>query len=156
METLTLVQTGKRSTLPLILIDEPGGTYWKRWLSFLKNELLSRGLISQTDFTLFECVESVDQAIVKINHFYCRYHSLRYVGDKLVIRLNTNISLENVKILKNHFSDILTPKGTFILSKALPQESDESEITHLPRLVIDFNREDFGRLRQLIDRINSW
>jgi uncharacterized protein (TIGR00730 family) len=156
METLTLVQTGKRYSLPLILIDEPGGTYWKRWLSFLKNELLSRGLISQTDFTLFESVESVDQAIAKINHFYRRYHSLRYVGDKLVIRLNTPISPENVKILKNHFSDILTPKGKFILSKSLPEESDEPEITHLPRLVIDFNWEDFGRLRQLIDRINNW
>ena len=155
METLTLVQTGKRYTLPLILIDEPGGTYWKRWLSFLKNELLSRGLISQTDFTLFECVESVDQAIAKINHFYRRYHSLRYVGDKLVIRLNSPIKRENVITLKNHFPDILTPDGTFILSKALPEEKDEPEITHLPRLVIDFNREDFGRLRQLIDALND-
>jgi hypothetical protein len=113
-------------------------------------------VISQTDFRLFECVESVDQAIAKINHFYGRYHSLRYVGDKLVIRLNTPISLENIEILKNHFSDILIPKGTFILSEALPEESDEPEITHLPRLIIDFNREDFGRLRQLIDRINCW
>ena len=156
METLTLVQTGKRYTLPLILIDEPGGTYWKRWLSFLKNELLSRGLISQTDFTLFESVESVDQAITKINHFYRRYHSLRYVGDKLVIRLNTPIRPENVKILKNHFSDILTPDGTFFLSNSLTEESDEPEITHLPRLVIDFNRENFGRLRRLIDQLNDW
>ena len=155
METLTLVQTGKRYTLPLILIDEPGGTYWKRWLSFLKNELLSRGLISQTDFTLFKSVESVDQAITKINHFYSRYHSLRYVGDKLVIRLNSPISPENVKLLNNHYSDILTPGGTFILTKALPEEHNEPTITHLPRLVIDFNREDFGRLRQLIDRINT-
>ncbi len=156
METLTLVQTGKRYSLPLILIDEPGGTYWKRWLSFLKNELLSRGLISQTDFTLFESVESVDQAITKINHFYRRYHSLRYVGDKLVIRLNTPIRPENVKILKNHFSDILTPDGTFFLSNSLTEESDEPEITHLPRLVIDFNRENFGRLRRLIDQLNDW
>jgi uncharacterized protein (TIGR00730 family) len=155
METLTLVQTGKRYTLPLILIDEPGGTYWKRWLSFLKDELLSRDLISQTDFTLFECVESVDQAIAKINHFYRRYHSLRYVNDKLVVRLNTPINPENIKTLKNHFSDILTPDGNFILSKALPEESDEPEITHLPRLVIDFNREDFGRLRNFIDALND-
>jgi len=156
METLTLVQTGKRYTLPLILIDEPGGTYWKRWLSFLKNELLSRGLISQTDFTLFKSVESVDQAITKINHFYSRYHSLRYVGDKLVIRLNSPISPENVKLLNNHYSDILTPEGAFILSKALAEEHDEPEISHLPRLIIDFNREDFGRLRRLIDRLNDW
>ena len=156
METLTLVQTGKRYSLPLILIDEPGGTYWNRWLSFLKNELLSRGLISQTDFSLFECVESVDQAIAKIDHFYRRYHSLRYVGDTLVMRLNSTITPKNLETLQNHFSDILIPDGTVLLSKALPEENDEPEIAHLPRLVIDFNRVDFGRLRQLIDRINSW
>jgi hypothetical protein len=98
----------------------------------------------------------VDQAIAKINLFYRRYHSLRYVGDKLVIRLNTPISPENVKTIKNHFSDILNPDGTFILSKALPEENDEPEITHLPRLIIDFNREDFGRLRRLIDQLNDW
>ena len=155
METLTLVQTGKRSTLPLILIDEPGGTYWKRWLSFLKNELLSRGLISQTDFALFECVDTVDEAIEKINHFYCNYNSLRYVGDKLVIRLNSPINPQQVKELRNHFSDILVPEGDMFLSKALPEESEETEISHLPRLIIDFNREDFGRLRKFIDALND-
>ena len=155
METLTLVQTGKRYTLPLILIDEPGGTYWKHWLSFLKSELLVRGLINQTDFKLFECVESVDQAVSKINHFYRRYHSLRYVGDKLVIRLNSAINSQTVNQFKNHFSDILTPEGDMILSKSLPEESEEANISHLPRLVIDFNREEFGRLRQLIDALND-
>ncbi len=155
METLTLVQTGKRYSLPLILIDECGGTYWSQWLSFLENELLARHLISQTDFSLFECVESVDDAIEKINHFYFRYHSLRYVGDKLVIRLNTAIHPEKVKKLKTLFSDILTSNGKLNLSKALPEESDEPEITHLPRLIIDFNQEDFGRLHKLIDALNN-
>jgi uncharacterized protein (TIGR00730 family) len=155
METLTLVQTGKRYSLPLILIDEPGGTYWPQWLFFLEKELLPRGLISKTDFNLFECVDSVDDAIEKINHFYFRFHSLRYVGDKLVIRLNTPISSEKIKKLNDHFCDILTPNGNLTLSEALPEESDEPEITHLPRLIIDFNREDFGRLHQLIDALNN-
>ncbi len=155
METLTLVQTGKRYSLPLILIDEPGGTYWKRWLTFLKNEPLRLNLISKTDFTLFECVQSVGDAMEKINHFYFRYHSLRYVGDKLVIRLNSPISQKKLDKLKNHFSDILTPNGTAVLSKSLPEESDEPEIAQLPRLIIDFNRADFGRLRQFIDSLND-
>jgi uncharacterized protein (TIGR00730 family) len=156
METLTLVQTGKRYLLPLILIDEPGGTYWPQWLFFLEKELLPRGLISKTDFNLFECFDSVDDAIKKIKHFYCKYHSLRYVDDQLVIRLNTPIGPEKVKKLKNHFSDILTPNGNLTLSEALAEESDEPEITHLPRLIIDFNREDFGRLHKLIDTLNNY
>jgi uncharacterized protein (TIGR00730 family) len=155
METLTLVQTGKRYSLPLILIDEPGGTYWPQWLFFLEKELLSRDLISQTDFYLFECVDSVEDALEKINHFYIRYHSLRYVDDKLVIRLNSPINPQQVKELKNHFSDILVPKGDMVLSKALPEEREENEISHLPRLIVDFNREDFGRLRKLIDALND-
>jgi uncharacterized protein (TIGR00730 family) len=155
METLTLVQTGKRYSLPLILIDEPGGTYWSRWLSFLQEEPLERGLISQTDFALFECVDTSDKAIEKINHFYRNYNSLRYVGDKLVIRLNSPIKPQQVKALRHDFSDILDAAGDMFLSKALPEESEETEISHLPRLIIDFNRLDFGRLRKFIDALND-
>jgi len=155
METLTLVQTGKRNPLPLILIDEPGGTYWWRWFSFFKKELLARGYISGTDFNLFERVDSVDDAITKIEHFYHRYHSLRYVEGRLVIRLTSAMDEQKVREFKNSFSDILTPQGDLFLSGPLPIESDEPEIAHLPRLVVDFDRKDFGRLRSLIDAIND-
>jgi hypothetical protein len=38
---------------------------------------------------------------------------------------------------------------------ALPQEADETEIAHLPRLCLTFNRIHFGFLRLLIDRLNE-
>jgi hypothetical protein len=41
------------------------------------------------------------------------------------------------------------------LSGPLPEEIDETEIAHFPRLTIDFNHGDFGRLHDLIDRIND-
>ena len=156
METLTLVQTGKRNPLPLILVDEPGGTYWSRWLKFFRKELLTQGYISATDFSLFERVESVDDAVTKIDRFYHRYHSLRYVGDQLVIRLTSSIEQQKINKLKSRFSDILTPGGGLSLSGPLPIESDEPEIAHLPRLIVDFDRKDFGRLRNLIDAINAY
>jgi len=155
METLTLVQTGKRNPLPLILIDEPGGTYWSRWVKFLENELLNQGYISATDFNLFERVVSVDEAVRKIDRFYFRYHSLRYVEGRLVIRLKSDIDPKTVKELKGRFSDILTPSGELALSGPLPVEADEPEIAQLPRLIVDFNKQDFGRLRRLIDAINN-
>ncbi|MBW2030557.1 MAG: TIGR00730 family Rossman fold protein [Deltaproteobacteria bacterium] len=154
METLTLVQTGKRNLLPLVLIDEPGGTYWSQWLAFLKGELLGRGYINEMDFNLFHCVDSVREAVKVIDLFYRRYHSLRYVGDQLVIRMNSPIDPERVKELVEAFSDILVPGGTLALSDPLPPEIDEPEIAHLPRLLVDFNRKDFGRLKTLIDEIN--
>ncbi|MBP1741575.1 MAG: family Rossman fold protein [Deltaproteobacteria bacterium] len=155
METLTLVQTGKRAPLPLILIDEPGGTYWTRYIEFLKEELLSNGYINKTDLDLFERPESLDEAVKRIRFFYSRYHSLRYAGEKLVIRLLTPVAKEAAEELQINFQDILIPQGGISLSGPLPAESEEPELAHLPRLVVDFDRKDFARLRHLIDAING-
>ena len=155
METLTLVQTGKRNPLPLILVDEPQGTYWLRWLKFFEKELLAQGYIDATDFSLFERVESVDDAVMRIKRFYHRYHSLRYVKEQLVLRLTSGIDPLKVSELKSRFSDILIPGGDLFLSGPLPIEADEPEAAHLPRLIVDFDRKDFGRLRDLIDAINT-
>lgn len=155
METLTLIQTGKHNPLPVVLLDAPGGTYWSHWLEFLEKELLLRGYIRSSDFDLFDRVDSVNDAIARIDRFYRRYHSLRYVGDRLVIRLNSGMDQDMVRELRARFSDILMPQGDIYLSPALPEEADEVEIAHLPRLVIDFDRKDFGRLRKLIDFLNE-
>lgn len=155
MESLTLLQTGKRYSLPLILIEEPGGKYWSQCLSFFKNELLQRGFISDSDFNLLERVDSIGKAIDRINRFYRCYHSLRYVKDLLVIRMNSSLDPERIQHLKKQFADILRPGGDMTLSAALPDETDEPDIADLPRLLVDFNQGDFGRLRQLIDALNA-
>jgi len=155
METLTLVQTGKRNPVPLVLVDEPGGSYWMRWIEFVQDTLLARGYISQSDLTLFERVDSADEAVQRINHFYSRYHSLRYIDDRLVIRLTSGIEQQKVEDLRGWFSDTLRPHGEVYLSGPLPEEIDEPEIEHLPRLILNFKRDDFGRLRELIDAINN-
>jgi uncharacterized protein (TIGR00730 family) len=156
METVTLLQTGKRNPIPLLLVDEPGGTYWSRWIQFFEQELLSEGYITTSDFYLFERVDSVDDAVEKIKLFYRRYHSLRFVEKQLVIRLISDIGLQAVEELKNRFSDIMLPSGCMYLSGPLPEEADELETANLPRLVLNFNRKDFGKLRKLIDAINSY
>ena len=156
METLTLVQTGKRNPVPLVLLDEPGSTYWIRWIEFVKEALLEQGYINKSDLTLFERVDSADDALQRINRFYSRYHSLRYIDDRLVIRLTSSIEQGKMEELRIRFSDILRPQGEISLSGPLPEEIDEPEIRHLPRLILDFKRDDFGRLRDLIDAINSF
>ena len=155
METLTLVQTGKRNPLPLVLVDEPGGSYWPKWIKFIEEELLAQGFIGKTDFDLFDLVDSVDEALSKIDRFYFRYYSLSYVEGQLVIRLNAAIERSKVTALKEQFADILIPRGDIRLSGALPIEMEEQEIAHLPRLLVDFNRRDFGRLKAFIDEINN-
>jgi uncharacterized protein (TIGR00730 family) len=155
METLTLVQTGKRNPMPLVLVDDPGCSYWSRVIELFEEELLARNYISSADFALFEQVCSVDAAVEKIRHFYRRYHSLRYVRGQLVIRLTSQIGPDDIRMLMDRFHDMLLPGGRITASGALEAEADDADVSHLPRLVIDFNRKNFGRLRSLIDSIND-
>ena len=156
METLTLVQTGKRNPMPLVLVDDPDRPYWPHLIQFLEEELLSRNFICPSDFALFERVCSVDAAVEKIRHFYRRYHSLRFVHGQLVIRLTSPLSPDDIRNLTDQFHDILLPGGRIAASGALDAEREDADVMHLPRLVIDFNRKGFGRLRSLIDSINDF
>lgn len=155
METLTLVQTGKRNPLPLVLLDDPSGTYWTQLIRFMKEELLSRKYICSTDFSLFEPVSSVEAAIEKIKAFYRRYHSQRYVNGQLVIRLASQLSSASVHKLKEEFRDILLPDGDIVPCAAFPCEVEDGDFVELPRLVVDFNRKDFGGLKSFIDAVND-
>ena len=155
MEVLTLVQTGKRHPIPLILVDRPEGAYWSQWKNYVERELLSPGYVSPEDLSLFTMVDSVMDAVEVINRFYRRYHSLRFIANRLVIRLRSTVDTESVIRWKKDFRDILGPGGDFCLSPALPEEEDEPEIAHLPRLILDFSRRHYSRLRQLIDAINQ-
>lgn len=156
METLTLVQTGKRNPMPLVLVETPGSSYWTHVIRFLEEELLSHHYICPSDFSLFERVDSVEAAVGKIRHFYRRYHSLRYVRGQLVIRLASPLDGGAVAALEERFRDLLLPGGRIAPSGALDEEREDADEVALPRLAIDFNRRDFGRLRSLIDAINDF
>lgn len=156
MEALTLVQTGKRNPMPLLLIDSSDCSYWSGIVKLFEEELLARNYICPSDLALFERVCSVDAAVEKIGRFYRRYHSSRYVGDRLVIRLRSPLDPEEIQTLAERFRDVLVPGGSIAASAALEAETDDTDVIHLPRLVMDFNRRDFSRLRSLIDAINDF
>jgi uncharacterized protein (TIGR00730 family) len=156
METLALLQTGKHNPMPLVLVDNLECSYWSHMVKLFAEELLARNYIHTSDFALFERVCSVDDAVEKIHHFYCRYHSIRYVHGQLVIRLTSQLNPYDIGKLIDQFHDILLPGGSIAASEALEAEMDDADFIHLPRLVIDFNRRYFGRLRNLIDAINDF
>jgi uncharacterized protein (TIGR00730 family) len=156
MEALALVQTGKRHPMPLLLIDGPDCSYWTRIIKLFEEELLSRNYICKSDFALIEQVCSVEAAVEEIGRFYRRYHSSRYVDERLVIRLTSQLSPDAIRTLADRFRDIIVPGGSIAASGTLEAEADEANIAHLPRLLIDFSRRDFGRLRGLIDAINDF
>ncbi len=154
LEVLTLVQTGKHDIMPIVMLDAPGGEYWKMFDEFVKKQLLGRGMISPEDLSLYKLTDSAEEAAEEILKFYRVYHSMRYVHDKLVLRLQKTLSDELVGELHEKFADILT-EGDFERSGPLTEEMDDEEIAHLPRLVFHFDRRRCGRLREMIDYINA-
>ncbi len=151
-EVMTLVQTGKTLLLPIVLIDAPGGTYWQHWRTYVKAELLHAGMIDEEDMHLLKVTDNVEDAVQDILQFYRRFHSYRYVKEKMVIRMKTPLPDDAVAHLQKEFSDILDT-GTIFPSGALKEEGND--VPDLPRLVLQFNRRSHGRLRQMVNFINA-
>jgi uncharacterized protein (TIGR00730 family) len=152
-EALTLVQTGKSHLFPIVLIDEPGGDYWRLWQRYIEDVFLTRGLISPEDLSLFKVTDSVDEAVAEVLTFYRVYHSMRYVRRDLVLRLQRPVSEATLRRICADFLDILAA-GTFELTEADPDEANEAHLAALPRLRFRFDRHSMGRLRMLIDVLN--
>jgi uncharacterized protein (TIGR00730 family) len=152
-EVLTLMQTGKARIIPVVLLDRRGGTYWETWTKFLTDHLFKIGFVSPDDFTFFKIAHDVDAAVREILQFYKIYHSARWVGHQLVIRICRRLSKGAIVDLNQKFADLVR-EGEIVQGRALRQEKNEPEIRDLPRLVLRPHRRSFGRFRQLIDAIN--
>ena len=153
-EILTLAQTGKSDPQPIICLQAPGCDYWNDWSAFVVRQLLTRKLINEEDMSLFVIVDSAEAAVSHILQFYRRYHSIRFVGRQLALRLRQTISAEQLEQIRARFTDLLSD-GTFELRGPLEEELDEPALRDLPRLVFNFNRRSAGRLRQLISHLNG-
>ena len=152
-ELLTLLQTGKAEPAPVVMLDVPGGTYWDGWDEFLRTKVEPRQLISPDDRSLFLITDDVAEATGEILGFYRNYHSCRWVGDLLVMRLQVPPSTADLAELNRSFADIVA-SGSMRLSKPLPPERSAGDHLDLARLVFRFDKIHYGRLRQLIDALN--
>lgn len=153
-ETLTLLQTGKTSPIPVILMDHPGGTYWTDWKDYVVNNVLKRGNISPQDLDLFSITEDVDEAVAEVLRFYRNYHSCRFVNGMMylrVLRAPDDAALDN---LNRRFPDILA-SGKFERTELVPQERADPAFAGLEALRFHFDRRSHGRLRRLIDTLNE-
>jgi len=153
-EALTLMQTGKCQLMPLVLVDKPGGTYWKTWDIHIREELLRAKLISPEDLSLYQITDSTDEAVKIIARFYRNFHSTRFVKDLLVVRLKNAPGESALVAMNEDFSDIVV-EGKIQSVKPTPEEVEHNEHLELKRIAFNFNRRDYGRLRQLIDVLNG-
>ncbi len=151
-EALTLVQTGKSNVVPIVLAEGEGGSYWRNWDAYIRSNLLECGWISAEDPGIYFIASSPEEAAAHVLGFYRVYHSSRYVGRLLVIRSQHELTPEQLDQLNVEFAG-LVESGRIEQTTALSGESDHLE---LPRLVFEHTRRQYGLLRALIQRINSF
>ncbi|HET9072696.1 MAG TPA: LOG family protein [Acidimicrobiales bacterium] len=152
-ELLTLLQTGKAEPAPVVLLDVPGGTYWHGWEEFVVQQVAARNLIADHDRRLYRIVDNVDDAAAEILGFYRNFHSLRWVGDTLVVRLERRPTEEEATELTDRFGDIVRGAIT-VLDRPLAAERRADELAGLARVALRFDRISYARLRDLIDALN--
>ena len=154
LEVLTLVQTGKSPLVPIILLDEPEGSYWTELLQFMERQQRDHHYILPSDLQLMRAVDSVAEAVAEITQFYRNFHSSRWLEDRFVIRLHHCLSEEALSYLNTYYLNLCL-EGGFEQLACCASELDEPELQHLPRLSFCFNSRDYGHLRSLIDYLNQ-
>jgi len=152
-ELFTLLQTGKASPAPVVLLDVPGGTYWRRWVEYVDDELMSAGLVSPKDHDLYLVTDDVTAAVEEVELFWRSYHSIRWVGDRLVVRLRHAPTDDEVAEPDAAFTDLLVD-GHIERTEPLPAERSDQDQLELPRLVMRYDPRAAARLRALIDAVN--
>ena len=153
-ELLTLIQTGKAPIQPVVLM-ESDKSYWSSWQAFVNDRLEGDGMISPADANLFTLANDAVTAADEICRFYTNYHSQRYVDGRLVLRLRHAPTEQQVDDLNDEFAGILTG-GRIEATGPLEPEIRDGDALDCARLAMWFDRRSSGRLRQLVDRLNSY
>jgi len=153
-ELLTLQQTGKAEPTPIVLLDAKGGTFWGGLKSFVDEHLVPAGVIAADDLDRVLITDSVEDAVAHITGFWRNYDSLRWVGDRLVLRLVHEPTDAEVEDLNRRFGHMCA-EGRIEATAALPAEVSDGDAVELPRLVLNLEQRSVGSLFRLIGALNA-
>ncbi len=153
-ELLTLLQTGRAVPSPVVLFEPPGDAYWRSFRHFLEVELADPALVGPDDMDMFTITSDVEEAVEVLASFYRRYHSLRYVGERLVVRLREPVSDGTLEDLNSNYADLVSA-GTIERCEASAAERSDDDVVDLPRLCFRFVKTDYARLHAFIRALNS-
>ena len=154
-ELLTLTQTGKGVPVPIVLLDAPGDPYWESVSRFVDDQLVARGLVSDDDTDLFVVTDSPEEACRVIERFYVNYHSIRMVGERLVIRMQRGPTDEQLAALNDRFADLVA-EGRIERADPFRVERRDDDVLDLDRIAFVFAKRGYGELTTMIREINSW
>ncbi|QIK64726.1 TIGR00730 family Rossman fold protein [Leucobacter viscericola] len=155
LELLTLQQTGKMIPVPIVLLDRPGGSFWRGFAQFAMKEMAGTGMISIDDLDRVLITDSVEEAIAEITGFWRNYDSLRWAGDRLILRLHRELNDAEMASLNEHFSGLCLDGG-IERTEPLEVEHDERDLLGLPRIILTPRPRAVGELHRLIRAINQF
>ena len=154
-ELFTLQQTGKSVPAPIVLLDTPGGTYWRSWERFVKDELVANGLVSPGDLDLFMITDDVDAACAEITGFYRNHHSIRWSGDTLILRMRQAPTDRQLAALNERHGHLLL-EGEIEVTEPTPAERSGNDHLELARLSMTYDKYRQSQIHGLIRDVNSW
>jgi uncharacterized protein (TIGR00730 family) len=154
-ELLTLTQTGKGLPVPIVLLDPPEDPFWERIDEFIQDQLVERGLVSPADRGLYLVTNSCDEAAAEIDRFYANYHSIRYVGDHLVLRIRQAPSDAQIAELNERFASLIA-RGRIERTGPFDIERRHGDHVELPRIRMVLHKHRSADLRALIDEVNGF
>jgi uncharacterized protein (TIGR00730 family) len=153
-ELLTLQQTGKAEPTPIVLLDEPGGTFWKALERFVSEQLIPSGVISPDDFDRVLVTDSAEEAVAEITGFWRNYDSLRWVNDVLILRLKHVPTDDEIAALNETFASLISD-GRIERVVPHPVEVADRDRIELPRLALRLRQREVGGMYRLIDALNA-
>ncbi|WP_136057167.1 TIGR00730 family Rossman fold protein [Microbacterium sp. K24] len=153
-ELLTLQQTGKAEPTPIVLLDQPGGTFWQGLQRYIDDTLEPMGVISPGDFDRVVVTDSIEAARAEIAGFWRNYDSLRWIGDSLVLRLRNEPTDAEIDALNDRFGPMLASGRITRTAPRQPEVADD-DVLHLPRLILHLDQHQVGSLFRLIRAIND-
>lgn len=154
-ELLTLAQTAKSVPVPIVFLEIPGDPFWTPLMNTMEPLLIAHGLISPTDTTLYKITDKVEDAVSEVVGFYRNYHSIRFVNDRLYLRIQRPLPQQDLDALSHQFRDI-SEDGTLVQGSATEDEIRDNDVPELTRISLNYVAKGFADLRPLIDAVNQY
>jgi uncharacterized protein (TIGR00730 family) len=141
-EVLTLLHTGKTSPAPVVLLDVPEGTFWRRWMEFVDNAVIADHYIDENDMCLVRICTSIDEAVAEFDHFFSNYVRFDVREDRGYIKIRRRPNENQLRELANVVPRFAGGRG-YVLE-------DDTTISFA------FDGRNYVNLRLLINEINDW
>jgi hypothetical protein len=152
-ELLTLLQTGKSDPHPVVLLEAEGISFWDEWLEFVQKSVADQAFIYPSDMSLFCIAHTPEEAADEIERFYSNYDSARFVGNRLVLRVQRAPDEGMLSRLNHDFADLLTEGAVEVIDPTDVEVRDNDELS-LKRVAL-YPNHAYGRIRELIDALNE-